>query len=563
MIKDAPATESTARMQDELTQYPELLRELLQNRGITTKAEAEIFLNPRYEDLFDPFLIKDMDRAVDRILRALQGNERIAIWSDYDCDGIPGGVLLHDFFKKIEYPHFQNYIPHRHEEGYGLNIGGIEKLKYDGVSLIITVDVGITDIEKVAHANSLKMDVIVTDHHLPGSILPPAYAVVNSKRADDAYPFKELCGSGVAFKLVQALIKRGNFGLKEGWEKWLLDVAGIATIADMVPLVGENRILAYFGLQVLRKSRRPGLQQLCRKMNVTQRDITEDDIGFMIAPRINAASRMDRPDEAFHLLATDSEVEGGVYAEHLHKINNERKGVVASMVKEIKKEISARATTDGIIVMGNPKWKPALLGLVANTLVEEYGKTVCLWGEEGGNILKGSCRSNGEVNVVEMMTYSKEVLIEYGGHKFSGGFSVTREQVHLLPQAFVEAHTSVKVDGVAEEVCVDKKLHVDDVTWETYRTLEKLAPFGMGNPKPTFLFENVTVSRVRQFGKEKNHLEIQVTHGGKSVPAIAFFTSPESFGGLQEGKRIHLIANIERSTFGRVPQLRLRIISVT
>lgn len=549
----------------ELGSYPELLQGLLARRGITTQQEAEAFLHPDYiEHMHDPFLIKNMDRAVERILSGIEKKENIVIYSDYDCDGIPGAALMHDFFKKIGYENFQNYIPHRHSEGYGLNIPAVEKLASEGVTLMVTVDVGITDVASVTRANELGINVIVTDHHLPGETLPPAYAVINSKQEDDTYPFDQLCGSGVAFKLVRALLQKGNFDVKEGWEKWLLDVAGLATIADMVPLVGENRVIAYFGLKVLRKSPRPGLMKLCRKMNMKQHEITEDDIGFMIAPRINAASRMDRPDEAFHLLTTRDDVEGGVLAEHLHKINNERKGVVAAMSREIRKEVEIRKDRSEVIVVGNPKWKPALLGLVANNLVESYGKTVCLWGEEGGDVLKGSCRSDGTVNVVAMMAGAERVLIEYGGHKFSGGFSVTRESVHLLEETFSESYKKTKNDVSQDEaVIIDRELSLKDVTWNTYRLIDQLAPFGEGNPKPFFLFNAVELAGVRHFGKAQDHLELSLTDGSRTIPAIAFFKTVKDFEQkLEAGARISLVAHIERSTFGRAPQLRLRIVDI-
>ncbi|MBI2618081.1 single-stranded-DNA-specific exonuclease RecJ [Candidatus Kaiserbacteria bacterium] len=560
----------TEEEKNELKEYPELLQELLMNRGVRTKEEADTFLNPNYDThLHDPFLIKDMGKAVSRILRAIEKGERIAIWSDYDCDGIPGGVLLHDFFKKIAYANVLNYIPHRHNEGYGLNVNAIDTLKGDGVSLIVTVDVGITDVEQVKHANKHSIDVVITDHHLPNGTLPPAYAVVNSKREDDTYPFDQLCGSGVAYKLVQALIQKGDFGLTPGWEKWLLDVAGLATIADMVPLVGENRVLAYYGLKVLRKSPRKGLIKLYRKMNLEQRTITEDDVGYMIAPRINAASRMDRPEEAFRLLATDDDVEAGILADHLHKINNERKGTVAAMVREIKKEVGSRGEKD-VIVIGNPKWRPALLGLAANTLVEEYGKTVCLWGEEGlstqagGRVLKGSCRSNGSVNVVELMKRSESILIEYGGHQFSGGFSVTREHIHRLEEVFLDSYTHAKQKEHDTAIVVDKKLWLDDVTSDTYRLIERLAPFGEGNPKPTFLFEGVEISGVRHFGKGNDHLELTFqSENGKTIPAIVFFKGENDFNvTIKPGAKIHLVAHIEHSTFGRTQGLRLRIVDI-
>ena len=325
---------------------------------------------PMTQQLSITGLILGMEQAVTRILRAIAEEEQIVIYGDYDCDGIPGSVILHDFFQKIGYPRAGVYIPHRHEEGYGLHIGAIERMRDNDISLIITVDCGITDIAEVAHAQTLGIDVIVTDHHLPGPELPPAYAIINSKQEGDTYPDKMLCGAGVAFKLVQALLMKGNFDVPPGWEKWLLDMAGLATIADMVPLRNENRALAHFGLKVLRKSTRPGLQKLLAKMKVNQSRLTEDDVGFMIAPRINAASRIDIPFEAFRLLATRDEQTADELSDHLHKINETRKGLVAAIIKEAR-HMLAHKKPQTVVVVGNPTWRPGILGLVAMRLAEE------------------------------------------------------------------------------------------------------------------------------------------------------------------------------------------------
>ena len=343
------ATAIETETEKKLEAYSPLVKALLANRGVTEKEDAKTFLNISYEShIHDPFLLTDMEKSVDRILKAIDANEKIIIYSDYDCDGIPGGVLLHDFFKKIGYENFENYIPHRHEEGYGLNISAIEKFGEDGVDILISVDCGVTDVVPVEKANGFNIDVIITDHHFPNGTLPKAYAILNPKQDEDSYPYDMLCGTGVVFKLIQALIKKGNhsnggtsFDLKEGWEKWWLDMVGLATIADMVPLTGENRVLAHYGLQVLCKSRRLGLIQLCRKIYVKQLSITEDDIGFMIAPRINAASRMDMPQDAFKLLSTEDEVEAGMLSAHLDKINNKRKGLVGARSEEHTSELQS------------------------------------------------------------------------------------------------------------------------------------------------------------------------------------------------------------------------------
>ena len=552
----------------ELEMYPEFLQELLINKGITTKEEADTYLNPSYDEhLHDPFLMKDMGKVVDRLLLAISNGEKIVIYSDYDCDGIPGGVLLHDFFKKIGHKNFENYIPHRHEEGYGLNISAIEKFGEEGVNVLISVDCGITDVLPVEKANKFNIDVIITDHHFSNGTLPPAFAILDPKQEDDSYPYDMLCGTGVAFKLVQALIQKGKqkgvIKLKEGWEKWWLDMVGLATIADMVPLTGENRVLARYGLHVLRKSRRVGFLQLCRKMYMKQRFISEDDVGFMIAPRINAASRMDIPMDAFKLLSTEDEVEAGILSVHLDKINNKRKGLMGALTREVKKRVEEGGLKD-VIVMGNPDWRPPLLGVVANNIAELYKRPVFLWGRDGGTYLKGSCRSGGKTNTMTLMSsVPKELFIDFGGHAFSGGFSTPHEKIHELEKELLKAYSSMgKVEE--EQAFIDKKLSLNDVSWDTYRILEKMMPFGIGNEKPLFLFENIKIEDVKDFGKEKNHLHIdfEKEFGGK-VSAIGFFKTIGDFEGkLEKGSAINLIATIEKSTFGRSTELRLRIVEV-
>ena len=353
-------TKKTTVVDDTFSTYHPLTQTLLKNRGITTYEEAEKFLHPNYErDIHDPFLILNMEKAVERILRAIDTEEKIVVYGDYDCDGIPGSVILHDFFKKIGYKDFENYIPHRHDEGYGLNTDAVDEFAKNGTTLLITVDCGITDVKEVLHANSFGIDVIITDHHLPQEIIPSAYTILNSKQKGDTYPDNMLCGAGLAWKLVSALVKkRGKeWNIGEGWEKWLLDMAGLSTIADMVPLRNENRVLAHYGLKVLRKSPRPGLMKLLRKLRVDQRYLTEEDVGFTIAPRVNAASRMGIPFDAFRLLSTTDETEADVLSDHLNEMNETRKGVVAVMIKEAKKKITSREMRE-VIVVGNPAWKP-------------------------------------------------------------------------------------------------------------------------------------------------------------------------------------------------------------
>ncbi len=538
------------------SRFPELLEQLLAHRGLG-EGEREAFLTPDYKSLHDPLLLPDMPLARDRVIRAVKANEHIAVYADYDADGIPGAVVLSDFFKRINYSNVSFYIPHRHDEGYGLNIEAIETLKARGTTLLITVDCGVSDALEIALANERGMDVIVTDHHEPPAELPRAFAIVNPKRADSTYPFKELCGSGVAYKLVQAILAEESFGVTPGKEKWSLDMVGIATLSDMVPLVGENRTLAKFGLDVLRKTPRPGLEKLFNNTNLNRAYLTEDDVGFMITPRINAASRMGVPEDAFQLLSTDDHGEAERLADHLEKINQERKGVVAAMVKAAKGELAKRGEVGKVLVIGNPEWKPSLLGLLCNSLVEEYERPVFAWGRDGDGVLKGSCRSFNGYNLHALMSAAKDSFLEFGGHKGAGGFSLTLEQVGKL-----EADLSAALETLPssdEEEGRAFTVAITDVGEHLWQTVAQFAPFGTGNEKPVFKIVNAPISGIKQFGKEKNHLEITL---GNGLKAISFFATPESYKLPVGSLSCTLHAHLEKSYFRNRPEIRLRIVAI-
>jgi single-stranded-DNA-specific exonuclease len=559
--------EAVTERPPEFSAFSDTVSSLLLSRGVKTIEEAEAFLSPDYDlHTHDPFLMKDMDKAVDRVYKAIKGNERVVIFSDYDADGIPGAVVLHDAFKKLGFANFEVYIPHRHDEGFGLNLDAIVEFGEKETKLLITIDCGIADNEEVAHANTLGIDVIVTDHHEPHNI-PPAFAILNPKVPGCEYPEKMLCGSGVIFKFVQAFFKKHGeeFGVKPGWEKWFLDMVGIATLSDMVPLTGENRTFAYYGLKVLKKTSRPGLSQLFSKLRVKREHLSEDDIGFTITPRINAASRMGEPEQAFKLLSTDDEALAGAYADALEHVNNERKGTVASLVKEIKKILGERDMSEkNVIVVGNPTWRPALLGLAANSFAEEYGKPAFFWGRDGDGKIKGSCRSGGGASVLALMEGAHGAFAQFGGHKASGGFEVADDAIHSLEEKLQQS--SLALAHVKEEVkeYVDAHISLEDVSWDLYRDIEKLSPYGVGNPKPVFLIKGAFVDSVRGFGKEGNHTEIVFRDlGGRKISAIQFFSPKESLPkSVAPQNAINIVVHLEKSTFKNYPELRLRIVDI-
>ena len=559
----AKAKSITIEARQALAAYNLPLQQLLYTLGIDTAKDAQTFLNPNYStQLHSPLLLHDIIKAITRIHKAIKGQEHIVIFSDYDCDGIPGAVVLHDFFKSIGYSNFTNYIPHRHYEGFGLSCAAVEKIKATGASLIITIDCGTTAHEAIERANSLGIAVIVTDHHEPESNLPAALAIINPKLG--TYPFPDLCGAAVVFKLVQALLETGTYSIALGQEKWWLDMVGVATVADMVPLTGENRVLAHFGLQVLRKSRRPGLQQLLRKAKINQAYLTEEDIGFTIAPRINAASRMDAPEHAFNMLVAKDDGEAGAYVSKLDALNTERKSEVAKMTKEINMRLKEMVDMPAILVMGNPLWRPALVGLAANSLATEYKRPVFLWGRDGNEVIKGSCRSGGGVSVITLMQTISHAFTEHGGHHMSGGFAVRDEYIFTLGQLLNEAHATKCSDAVITSThTVAAELPLLAVFGELKNALRQLAPFGIGNPKPLFAFPLVTPKSVDMFGKAKEHLKLLFDTEAGQLEAIVFFATADSFSKPPvAGQLCTVLAHVETSYFMGREQTRLRIVDI-
>lgn len=562
------------------------LANLLYFRNIDTAEKAEKFLNPKWEDTFDPFAFNDMRKIVDRIFLAIKKKEKILIYSDYDTDGIPGGSLLYKFFEKIEYENFQNFIPNRNKDGYGLTKDKAEKIvegkifqnslfgknqKLENMeadflpNLVITIDCGITDVDAGKILKKAKIDLIITDHHLPKEKLPNAYAILNHKVVGEMYPDKNLCGCGVIFKLVQAMTeenkKRKVFDVKEGWEKWLLDLVAISTVCDMVPLVGENRIFVKYGKMVLEKTQNTGLKKIIEKSKIDKKNISAEDLGFMIGPRINAASRLEDPFYAFQALAENS-IEAIESAEYLETLNNKRKYLTAKIMKNVWGKLAEREKS-GVIVIGDKDWPLGVLGLIAGKVADKYKKPTFVWskaeGEEGGK-LKGSCRSGGTYSVFSVMEKNSQEFIGFGGHTASGGFEIEEKKIHFLEKNL--SQDLEKADLVEEQkIILDGEISIDEVTLENYRQIEKLEPYGMANQKPLFLFRGIEIFSVKEFGKEKNHLELNFKNSKNfTVKAMTFFH--KDFLGdriFKPGEKVNLIASFEMNRWNGNEFLRLKI----
>jgi single-stranded-DNA-specific exonuclease len=578
-----------------------LTRLLLEKRGLKESEEIEDFLFPSYEKhIGDPFGIHGMEKAVNRIIEAIKKGEKIAVYSDYDCDGVPGGVLLRTFFDDTGYP-VEMYIPHRHNEGYGINTKALDSLLEKGVSLVITVDLAITNIEEIAYAKEIGIDVIVTDHHLPVTkeedgnitqVIPDAVAVLNSKQDVCTYSDDMLCGCAVAWKLSCAVLSflredvalykgiDGNVsssaeikesyykvlvavsGMGQGYEKWLLDLVGISTIADMVPLVKENRALAHFGLKVLRKTKRHGLLHIFNEQRMKKEFLTEEDIAFTIAPRINAASRMGDPIQAHMMLYEKDRESAEGYAFDLEELNTQRKGEVKDIVSTIS--FDQEVYKNNVIVVGDSSWGPGILGLIAQKIIDETGKPVFVWGQgDDKNQAKGSCRSRGDVHVIDLMAHvGHEVLGHWGGHEQAGGFSLHLSDVDKLSGVLNESYNHVEKKEIgSQEVVSDTSLSIDDINDVVYEAVAILAPFGVGNPKPIFEIKNPHVLATKWFGKKGEHFEVvYATSKGGKVKAIQFFASKEIEGKVT-GPHLALV-HIEKSYFGGKVELRMRLVEV-
>jgi single-stranded-DNA-specific exonuclease len=534
-----------------------VIEEILSKRGLSEQ-DREDFLNPKYEKLHNPFLMKDMEKAVSRIEKAFKNGETIAVYSDYDADGIPGGVMLRRALE-ISGAKVFPYIPDRHMDGFGFHAGAINGLKEKGVGLIITVDCGIANNEGVNAAEDAGIDVIITDHHEANGELPKAFAILNPMQPGCEYPFKGLCGTGVAFKLVQALQQKNVLKLADGQEKWLLDLVAVATVADMVPLTDENRIFAHYGLKVLQKSKRPGVQALLNALRL--RNVTEDDIAFSIAPRINAASRMGEARLAYDLLATEDEKEAIALAKEIEQVNNSRKGVVASIVKEAHSRIADGGLADkSVLVMGSTHWRPSLLGLVATNLVEKYNVPVFLWGEDGSGEIRGSCRGNGTVSMHDLMQEANGSLLQFGGHREAGGFTVVKEKIHNLSDVLIKAKEKL-LGGAGKEIGeADAVVSIVDINNNFLKSLFSLRPFGLANEKPLFHFPKTWTEESKMFGKTAEHLEIIFSQGDKRARAIKFFAGDmkkQTDTGI-----IDILGNIEEDPFKGRDAWRVRIVGI-
>lgn len=535
---------------------PRLAAQVLWNRGLRSAEAAREFLQPDYRRLADPLRMKGLAPAAQRIARALATGERIAIYGDFDADGVTAATLLEQALTHLG-GDVRVYIPHRVDEGYGLNHEAVERLAAQGTRLLITVDCGISNAAEVAHANALGMEVIVTDHHLPPAVLPPALAILNPRQEDCDYPFKQLAGVGIAFTLVRGLVRMGlDRGTLRGRD--LLDLVALGTVADVSPLVGENRILVAYGLEVLRQARRPGLRALLSVAGVQPERVGTGTIGFLLGPRLNAAGRLTHAITAYRLLAAQTESEAAALAGELDVLNRERQELTAQVLEQARQRVLSWPEERRLIFLADPGFPSGVVGLVAGKLVEEFHRPALLL-EVGSRESRGSARSIPAFHITAALARCADLLTRYGGHRVAAGFSLDNE--HL---AALESRLAALAEEHLDEAALTPVLRLEaeaplrELDGAVCRALARMAPFGVENPQPVFLCPHVRVTRVRAIGGGGEHLRLTVTDGRLTAEAVAFRQGAR-LGEVHVGDYLDLACTLEVNSWNGQETLELQV----
>ena len=519
-LKTAPNKKKVSQLSNDLSVNP-ILASLLVQRNIDTFKKAKEFFRPSLEDLHDPFLLKDMDRAVSRIEKAIIDNENILIYGDYDVDGTTSVSLVSSYLKTIT-NHIATYIPDRYDEGYGISYQGIDFASDNNFSLIIALDCGIKAIEKVSYAKKKNVDFIICDHRKPGDEIPKAYAVLNPKRVDCTYPYKELCGCGVGFKLVHALASRR--GQTIGDIQQYLDLVATAIAADIVPLTGENRILTYYGLEVINSNPRNGIKAIIHQIN--KKNLTITDVVFIIAPRINAAGRIKHGNYAVELL-TEMDFEVALdFATSIEKFNLERKELDKKITYEALQQIeSANEKEKFSTVVYSENWHKGVIGIVASRLIESFYRPTLVF-TKSGNKLAASARSVKGFDVYEALNECSEYLEQFGGHKYAAGLTLDPKNYSAFKNKFEEVvKASIDKNLLIPEITIDLELELSEITPKFFRILQQMGPFGPQNMKPVFKTTSIRDNGYgKRVGSDKSHLKLSIIDGAdqKTYNAIGF-----------------------------------------
>lgn len=564
MIEKEPPKKFYAQFPD----VPEVVARLLYHRGLTTQATIDEFLHPDYgQDIHDPFLFRDMQKGVDRVLLAIAKKEKIVVHGDYDADGVSAAAILVETIQALGGT-TDIFIPHRETEGYGVNMNTVELLAHDGVQVMITCDCGISNTQEITRSQEKGIDVIITDHHAIPKELPPAYAIIHPKVEGECYPCKTLSGGGVAFKFAQGLLRASRKKEVHGedietFQKWLLDCVAISSVADMVPLLGETRTLTRYGLTVLQRTRRPGLQALFRIAGF-RTPIDAGTIGFGIAPRLNAAGRMQHANTAYQLLITKNKEEADRLAEELNTANKERQNFTESLVMQARAQVGDTPKTMSLVVFGE-EWPLALAGLVASKISDAYLRPAFALVKKGMQ-WAGSARSPDFVDIMAALRPLQEKLFEkFGGHPQACGFTLKQG---IDPKKF---HTAiekrirplVKKEDLTEKIQIDAVLPLSKLDWGLYDILQQFEPFGMDNPRPVYMAQACRVIRRNEVGNDGKHLQLFLEEEGSGVQkkSIGFSLSKE-LEHIMAGDRVDIAYEVDINVWNGNRELVVKLVDV-
>lgn len=531
----------------------DLLATILVNKKLVDKDDIELFLNPTRNDFYDPFLINDMDIATERIIKAIKNQEKAIIYGDYDVDGITSITVLKSFLKdaglEVGY-----YIPNRLEEGYGLNKNAIDKIYNENYELMITVDCGISANEEIEYANSLGLEVIVTDHHEPGDVIPNALAVIDNKRKDSRYPFRELAGVGVSFKVAQALGQK--LGMREEAYLKYLDIVCVGTISDIVPLISENRVIAKLGLKLIKQTKNLGLRSIINSSGYNQ--INSTTISFGVAPRINACGRMGKAEEALNLLLSQDIYQVNELTKKLNDHNRERQEIEKSIFNDaIKKIEKEQLSNNRTIVLGGENWHHGVIGIVSSKITEMYFKPSILLSFEEDGIGKGSGRSIPGFDLHEALMKCEDTIERFGGHSMAIGITIKKDKLDEFYKQFEGIAKENKIEEIIPIVNIDAKVDLNEINKSMVADLKELEPFGEANKMPIFAFKNVKIDSIRALSEGK-HLKLTLRDNNQIVNAIGF-----NMGKLADeykiGDKIDIAGMLEINTFNGVDNLQINI----
>lgn len=507
-----------------------LFERILTARGLTTRAARQAFLQPDYMAVkHDPFLLPDMKKAVARLKQAREQGEKIVIYGDYDIDGLSATALLLDAFGKFGFEGVDAFIPNRFVEGYGMTMGAVDKVRDMGADLIVTVDTGSLCHAEIAYAASLGIDTVVTDHHNVAETPPPSVAAVNPKFPGHTYPFRDLCGAGVAFKLVQALQTELD-GLPDGYEKWLLDLVALGTVCDIVTLADENRANVYWGLEVLKKQQRPGLKALMAVAGIEPEQVNARHLGFGLGPRMNAAGRLETAQHALDMLMARDGLAALEASEKLEELNVKRRGIQDAIFEEACVQAEGLAD-DPVLVVSSDGWNHGVIGIVASKLVEKYKKPVFIIGERGEEAT-GSARSFGDFSAADAVRAADDIIIKGGGHGAAAGVTLETKKIGDFRQRVNEFYDSLQLTNQERYLLPRADVEIDDfseIDEELVANLAKMEPFGNGNPEPVLKITRASVLSMRRMGADGQHVKLALRDKNSKVLQMLSFNAPEEF----------------------------------